>query len=120
MPEIMPDELLSLVAKKFKLLGDATRLVLLQQLMAGEELTVRELTEKSGREFANVSKHLKQMAEAGMLSRRREGSFVHYRLDDPVLEKICHLVCRSLQHDLETELKKTKRLLKKVDPKSAG
>ena len=113
--QTIPDELLVLVAKKFKLLSDPTRLALLQLLMVGDELNVRQLTERSGREFANVSKHLKQMAEAGMLTRRRERSFVHYRLTDPVVEKICHLVCRSLQRDLKAELKNNKRLLKKVD-----
>lgn len=108
----IPDELLVLMAEKFRMLSDPTRLAILRCLMDGPELNVSQLVAKTGRELANVSKHLKQMADTGLLARRKEGSFVLYRLDDPVLEKICELVCDSLRRELEAEVKRNKRLLK--------
>ena len=107
------DEFLVLMARKFRMLSDPTRLAILRCMMAGNELNVSQLVALTGRELANVSKHLKQLADAGLLSRRKVGSFVLYRLDDPVLEKICELVCDSLQRDLEAELKNNEKLLGK-------
>ncbi len=107
------DELLVLMARKFRMLSDPTRLAILRCMMEGNELNVSQLVALTGRELANVSKHLKQLADTGLLCRRKVGSFVLYRLDDPVLEKICELVCDSLQRDLESELKKNKKLLGK-------
>jgi len=109
----MPDELLLLMAEKFRMLSDPSRLAILRCLMEGKELNVSQLVAMTGRELANVSKHLKQMADARLLSRRKEGSFVLYRLDDPVLEKICELVCDSLRRDLEAEMKRNRKLLGK-------
>lgn len=108
----IPNELLVLMAEKFRMLSDPTRLAILRYLMDGNEMNVTQLVAKTGRELANVSKHLKLMADTGLLARRKDGSFVLYRLDDPVLEKICELVCDSLRRDLEAEVKRNKRLLR--------
>lgn len=108
----IPDELLVLMAEKFRMLGDPTRLAILRCLMEGKEQNVSQLVSVSGRELANVSKHLKQMADAGLLARRKEGSFVFYRLDDPVSQKICELVCDSLRLDLEAEIKRNQTFLR--------
>jgi DNA-binding transcriptional ArsR family regulator len=109
----LPDELLSLVAEKFRMLSDSTRLGILRCLMDGEELNVSEIVSRSGRGLANVSKHLKLLAEARLVRRRKAGSYVLYKLDDPVLQKICTLVCDSLRRELEAEMKKNKRLLQR-------
>lgn len=109
----LPDELLSLVAEKFRMLSDLTRLAILRCLMDGGELNVSEIVARSGRGLANVSKHLKLMADARLLGRRKIGSYVLYKLDDPVLQKICTLVCDSLRRELEAEMKNNKRLLKR-------
>ncbi len=113
----IPDELLVLMAERFRMLGDPTRLSILRCLMEEQEQNVGQLVSVSGRELANVSKHLKQMADAGLLARRKEGSFVFYRLDDLVLHKICELVCDSLRRDLEVEMKRNKKFLRKGQPK---
>jgi len=118
LPDI-PEELLGLMANKFRLLGDSTRLAILHCLMAGEELSVGQIVTQTGRETANVSKHLKQLAEAALLTRRKAGSYVMYRLDDPIVEKICHLVCDSLRQEMKAELDRHRRLLgKQGDRKS--
>lgn len=113
-PKPISDELLALMAEKFRMLGEPTRLAILHSLMAEGELNVGQVVTATGRSVANVSKHLKQLAEADLVSRRKEGSFVLYRLDDPVLEKLCEMVCESLRHDLEAQLRSTQRVLKRA------
>ena len=110
---VASDEFLELVAAKFRMLADPTRLAILRCLMEKGEMNVGQIVATSGRSTANVSKHLKHLSEARMLVRRKEGSFVLYRLDDPVLKKICELVCDSLSRELESEVRRNKQLLKK-------
>lgn len=116
----VPDELLALMAEKFRMLSDPTRLAILRCLMNRQELNVGQLVSLTGRGLANVSKHLKQMADTGLIARQKCGSFVHYRLEDPVVDKICELVGDSLRRDLEAELKINKNLLKKTRLKKRG
>jgi len=106
-------EFLGLVATKFRMLSDSTRLAILDCLMHQGELNVGQIVDVTGRGLANVSKHLKLLAEAKLISRRKHGSFVLYRLDDPVGKKICELVCDSLRQELESEVRRNKQLLKK-------
>lgn len=91
----LPSEALELVAARFRALGDATRLALLQALFEGER-TVRELCERTGTSQANASKHLALLLERGLVARRREGLFAYYRIADASLERLCRLVCGSL------------------------
>jgi ArsR family transcriptional regulator len=79
--------------------------------MAGVELNVGQIVAATHRNVANVSKHLKQLAEGGLLMRRKEGPFVLYRMNDPVVEKICTLVCDSLRREIESQLKRGRKLL---------
>lgn len=107
----MPEDFLALMAEKFHMLGDSTRLAILHALMDGAELNVSQIVTATNRNVANVSKHLKQLADGGLLTRRKEGPFVLYRLNDPVVEKICSLVCDSLRREIESQMKRSQRLL---------
>jgi len=64
---------------QFKSLGDATRLRLVL-LCAEGECSVSELTEVVGQSQPRVSQQLKQLCEAGLLERFRDGKRVFYRL----------------------------------------
>lgn len=66
--------------------AETTRLRLLW-LLAQEELNVSELTQILGQSQPRVSRHLKVMAEAGLLSRHKEGSWVLFRLKDSAIAK---------------------------------
>jgi len=57
--------------------GEATRLRLLA-LLAEAELTVTELVTILGQSQPRVSRHLKLLAEAGLVERHREGSWVFF------------------------------------------
>ena len=62
--------------------GEATRLRILALLAQGE-LNVKELTQILGQSQPRISRHLKLMAEAGLIGRFREGSWVFFRLAEP-------------------------------------
>src|SRR5271165_703676 len=57
--------------------GEATRLRLLA-LLAEAELTVSEIVTILGQSQPRVSRHLKLLAEAGLVERHREGSWVFF------------------------------------------
>jgi ubiquinone/menaquinone biosynthesis C-methylase UbiE/DNA-binding transcriptional ArsR family regulator len=61
--------------------GEATRLRILA-LLANGELNVKDLTQILGQSQPRISRHLKLMAEAGLIKRFREGSWVFFRLAD--------------------------------------
>lgn len=106
----IPDEMLELMAEKFRMLADPTRLAILRSLMAGER-SVGQVVEETGRGQANVSKHLKLLAEAGLVARRKEGLQVFYRISDPLVEQLCDLVCRTILDGVREDLARKGRLL---------
>src|SRR3954470_13929704 len=69
------------LVNQLKAAGDETRVRLLALLAQGER-TVKELTEILGQSQPRISRHLKVLAEAGLVSRNPEGSWVYYRLAD--------------------------------------
>jgi ArsR family transcriptional regulator len=110
MREPIPEELLDLIATKFRMLSDTTRLAILRTLMEGES-SVGAIVAQTGRTQANISKHLKMLHDGGLISRRKEGLQVFYRLDDAVVAELCHLVCDHILKDLEAQWKRQKKLL---------
>ena len=90
-----PDELLDLVAARFRLMGDATRLRLLLTLRSGE-LSVGAIAAQAEASQANTSKHLTALYEAGLLSRRREGGSVYYQANGRLPYLLIDAVCSNL------------------------
>ena len=67
-------------------LADPKRLCVLESLASGE-LSVGELSSLVGCQVPNMSQHLSVLRTAGLVTTRRDGSTVFYRLADPrVLE----------------------------------
>lgn len=62
----------------FKTLSDPTRMRILR-LLKIEELMVQELMEVLGMAQSRVSRHLSILREAGLLTDRRDGTYVFYR-----------------------------------------
>lgn len=90
---------MALVARRFAVLAEPTRLRLLHTLFDGEK-SVNTLAELTGGTQANVSRHLQTLAHAHMVSRRKEGLQVFYAIADPSIFKLCELVCGSLEKSL--------------------
>ncbi|WP_435018257.1 ArsR/SmtB family transcription factor [Tundrisphaera sp. TA3] len=110
MPLDIPDDFLELMAEKFRMLADPTRLAILRSLMPGER-NVTQVVEQTGRNQANVSKHLKMLAESGLVGRRKAGLQVFYRIDDPVVERLCELVCGTIAQEVRADVAKRTRML---------
>lgn len=66
----------------FQALGDKTRLRLLN-LMGEQEICVCYLVEILGAPQPKISRHLAHLRNAGIVSARREGKWMHYRIVMP-------------------------------------
>lgn len=73
------DDHVDLAVELFRMLADATRVRLLWSLRTGE-LSVRELTDAVAKPQALVSQHLAKLRMARLVTTRRQGSHVYYRL----------------------------------------
>lgn len=93
----VPPAFLDAAAARFRLLGDPVRLQILNTLLERSEAAVQELAEATGQSHQNTSKHLRALAEGGIVAARREGGFAYYRVTDPSISGLCLLVCGQLQ-----------------------
>lgn len=100
--------LLERIAARFRILGEPTRLAILNVLRQGER-TVSSIVEATGATQANVSKHLGLLHREGLVSRRKEGLNVFYAIADPGLFTLCEHVCDALEMDAERTRAEVKR-----------
>jgi ArsR family transcriptional regulator len=70
----------------FAALADPTRLRLLN-LMNGREVCVCYLVEVLREGQPKISRHLAYLRRAGVVSARREGKWMHYRIEQPANER---------------------------------
>lgn len=94
---MLPDQLLSEVARRFALLGDETRLRVVRHLHDHGESSVGEIADGIGATVANVSQHLHRLLVGGVVTRRRERRSVLYAIDDPTVEALCSTACDSVR-----------------------
>ena len=92
----MQSEILEHIARRFRALGDPTRLAILHALQEGP-LSVKSITGAVHGRQANISKHLGILRQAGLVRCQRCGAEVHYEIDDPAVLDLCRLVCTSLE-----------------------
>lgn len=78
------------LARVFKALADPTRLRLLSMIAAGEngEACVCDLTAPVGLSQPTVSHHVKQLADAGLVTREQRGRWAYYRVVDAALDAV--------------------------------
>ena len=89
-----------LKAGVLKALAHPIRLAVVDELRGGERC-VCEIAEAVESERSNVSRHLAVMANAGVLSSRKEGLMVYYRLRTPCVLDFLECVERVLREQLE-------------------
>jgi Predicted transcriptional regulators len=100
----MSHEALILIAERFRVLSEPIRLRLINLLRDGE-LTVTGLVNASGSSQPNVSKHLKVLADSGILRRDQRGNTVFYAIADETIFQLCEVVCDSLNQRLTAQAK---------------
>jgi ArsR family transcriptional regulator len=97
---LLNDEALDMIASRFRMLSEPTRLKILGSL-GDKEMTVTELVTATGAHQGNVSKHLGALLQAGIVSRRKVGLTANYKISDPTIFAMCELVSSRLKEDLE-------------------
>ena len=90
MPELT-DRTRAVAALRFRALGDETRLRLLELLIDGER-TVGDLMDATGLGQSLVSHHLRTLRQAGLVSTRRDGRWVHYGIVDAAVASVAQVV----------------------------
>ena len=86
--EVLPKIAFINNAKTYKLLGNEKRLEILNNIKY-EEKSVEELVKILGVSKANVSQHLALLRLAGIVTARREGLNVYYKIVDPEIIRPC-------------------------------
>ncbi|SDM22657.1 ArsR/SmtB family transcription factor [Nonomuraea jiangxiensis] len=113
----MPDDQLSLT---FAALADPTRRAILARLAAGEA-TVNELAEPFDMSLQAVSKHLKVLERAGLISRGRDAQWRPCRLETAPLETASEWIDRYRERwtdrfdRLDEEIRKLRRTQEEHD-----
>ncbi len=97
------------VADYFKVLSEVSRLQVLCCLKTGTK-NVTEIIEATGLGQANVSKHLKLLVQAGMVTRHPEGINVYYQISDAMIFELCELVCDRLAIRLQEQTQQIEQL----------
>jgi DNA-binding transcriptional ArsR family regulator len=95
----LPAKVVELIAYRFHVIGEPTRIRLLEHLRDGEQ-TVKELVEGVGGTQQNVSKHLAVLLQAGIVGRRKDGILAYYRIVDETVFDVCELVCGAIERQL--------------------
>lgn len=119
MPLALSEKMTEVVAQRFRLLGEPMRLRILHALEPGEQ-PVHEIVAALGASQPNVSKHLQAMCQGGLISRRRDGLNIYYGIADPMVFKLCQLVCRSAEEHTRSQLEQLSAVPPRRRGKSAG
>lgn len=97
LPRPIPLELADLIAARLRVIGDPSRIRILDLLRDGE-LSVMQITEALDTSQQNASKHLGVLLQAGIVSRRKVGTSSLYSVADEGVYELCERVCGGLQN----------------------
>lgn len=98
------------MARLFAALADPTRLRLMH-LMDDSEVCVCYFVEILGQSQPKISRHLAYLRNAGVASARREGKWMHYRIErpqDPGAAAVLEATLKSLRADPRMQADRTR------------
>ena len=98
-PHPLPEQLVDLIAQRFRVLGEPMRIKLLDRLRDGDA-TVGELQHVLDASQQNVSKHLGVLLQAGMVSRTKQGTSSVFAIADEGVFELCEHVCGGLRRQM--------------------
>ena len=90
-------------AAVLKAMAHSTRLLILDEL-AGGERCVCELHALVGGDMSTVSKHLSVLKAVGLVSDRRQGTMIFYRLECPCINELLGCVERTSRAAIQAKL----------------
>ncbi|MES9940247.1 MAG: metalloregulator ArsR/SmtB family transcription factor [Candidatus Thiodiazotropha sp. 6PLUC2] len=86
----------------FSSLSHETRIRCISLLLQHEELCVCELTHAIGAAQPHISRHLAQLREAGVILDRRDGLWIHYRINPDLPSWVMGVLSETL-HGIKQE-----------------
>jgi len=106
------DRVFESVAELFSLLSTPIRLKIISAVCHGEK-NVSELLESIDTTQPNMSQHLATLYRSGVLSKRREGTQIYYKLQSERVAALCRAVCTqvAMEMDPEAEVDAKERLM---------
>jgi DNA-binding transcriptional ArsR family regulator len=93
----IPDDQVDLVVESFRMLADGTRVQLLWALMERER-SVSELAEHVGKPTPSVSQHLAKLRMARLVTTRRDGVQIFYRLENDHVAQLLTDAIHNAEH----------------------
>ena len=102
-----------LKAELCKAFSDPNRLIIINELRSGEK-SVGELAQALQKSQAVVSRNLAILRNRGVVTSRREGIIVYYRLTDLKIVEACDIIHQVLLDILRDNLEKRRELAEKV------
>ncbi len=106
----MDKKIFEMHAEICKVFTNPKRLEIISLLRDGEK-TVNELTELAGVPQANVSQHLTVLRQNNVVTTRRNGANIHYKIANPKILQACDLMREVLLEKLSDNKKLAKRML---------
>ena len=109
------DQVFDSVAELFGVLSTPIRLKIISAVCNGEK-NVSELLAEIDTTQPNMSQHLSMLYRSGVLSKRREGTQMYYRLQSERVATLCRAVCTqvAIELDGDTQLDPADRLVHAV------
>jgi DNA-binding transcriptional ArsR family regulator len=89
------DEVFDALASYFSVLSEPTRLKIMHAICQ-EEKGVTQIVKEVGATQTNISRHLGLMHRSGVVTRRKEGNVVLYRVADSTMVDVCRMVCAQI------------------------
>jgi ArsR family transcriptional regulator, arsenate/arsenite/antimonite-responsive transcriptional repressor len=88
--EVLDEEAAERLARIFRALGDRHRIRLLSLIAAADrgEACICDLTAPLGLAQPTVSHHMKQLVEAGLVTREQRGKWAYYRVVPQAIEAL--------------------------------
>ncbi len=78
-------------AELFKVMSNPKRLEIMN-IIKNKEVTVNEITKELGTRKSNTSQHLAYLRYVGLVTARRNGKNIFYKLVDPKIVEVCKIL----------------------------
>ena len=105
----MDKRIFELQANICQTMANAKRLEIIS-ILCDREVSVGEIAEKMDIRTANLSQHLSIMKAKGILTSRRDGVHIYYRIANPKVVKACSLMKEIMMEQMEAQGKLSREI----------
>ena len=79
-------------ANLFKVIGDETRLLIINELISNKEMCACKLLELVDCNQSTLSHHMKLLVDSGLVNARKDWKWVHYSINQEKLELLINFL----------------------------